>query len=86
MSGETPVIGTVQFSPDQALYYKVEISGGQFGGNWVTVGDTHSNSVVNGQLEYLAALPPENYQVRLVVVGHDGNFVQPPYTVAFTAQ
>ena len=86
VSGETPVIGTVQFSPDQALYYKVEISGGQFGGNWVTVGDTHSNSVVNGQLEYLAALPPENYQVRLVVVGHDGNFVQPPYTVAFTAQ
>ena len=86
VSGETPVIGTVQFSPDQALYYKVEISGGQFGGNWVTVGDTHTNSVVNGQLEYLAALPPDNYQVRLVVVGHDGNFVQPPYTVPFTAQ
>ena len=34
----------------------------------------------------LAALPPATYQVRLVVVGHDGNFVQPPYTVPFTVQ
>jgi hypothetical protein len=31
-------------------------------------------------------LQPGNYQLRLVVVGLDGNFVQTPYTVPFTVQ
>ncbi|MEO0563795.1 MAG: penicillin-binding transpeptidase domain-containing protein, partial [Chloroflexota bacterium] len=79
-----PVLGTVQFSPDQAEYYKLEIRGGQFGG-WTTIGSTHTNSVVNGQLEFLPGFPglqPGDYEVRLAVV-NNGNYVQDPYTVPF---
>jgi hypothetical protein len=85
ITDNTPVIGTAQFSPEQALYYKLELGGGQFGGNWVTMGDVHYDSVINGQLEVLPGpgLSSGNYVIRLVVVGHDGNFVQPPYEVPF---
>ena len=71
ISDTIPIIGTAQFTSDQALYYKVELSGGQFGGSWVTLGDTHYGSVVNGQLEMLQApgLQPGNYVLQLVVVG-----------------
>ena len=82
-----PILGTVQFSPDQADYYKLEIIGEQFPG-WTTIGTTHSDSVVNGQLEFLPGFPglrPGNYQLRLAVVGN-GNYVQEPYTVGFTVQ
>lgn len=83
LSGETPVIGTVQFSPDQADFYKVEIIGGQFA-DWTTIGSTHSESVVNGQLEnlYVPALQSGNYRIRLVLVKGAG-FVQTPYEVPF---
>lgn len=79
------ILGTVQFSPEQADYYKLEILGGQFGG-WTTIGSTHSESVVNGELEFLPGKPglqPGEYQLRLAVVGN-GNYVQEPYTVPFT--
>lgn len=81
-----PIMGTVQFSPDQATYYKLEILGGQFGG-WTTIGSTHNTSVINGQLEVLPGFPglqPGDYQLRLAVVGLDGNYVQEPYTIPFT--
>jgi hypothetical protein len=81
-----PILGTVQFSPDQAIYYKLEILGGQFGG-WTTIGTTHSDSVINGQLEFLPGYPGlefGDYQVRLAVVGLDGNYVQEPYSVQFS--
>ncbi len=80
-----PVVGTVQFGPGQADYYKLEIRGGQFNG-WTTIGATHSDSVVNGTLEFLPGYPglqPGSYEVRLAVVGN-GNYVQEPYTVPFT--
>jgi membrane peptidoglycan carboxypeptidase len=80
-----PVLGTVQFSPEQAEYFKLEIRGGQFP-DWTTIGSTHRNSVVNGQLEFLPGYPglqPGSYEVRLAVVGN-GNYVQEPYTVPFT--
>jgi hypothetical protein len=80
-----PIMGTVQFSPEQADYYKLEIIGGQFNG-WTTIGTTHSESVVNGQLEFLPGTPglqPGDYQLRLAVVGN-GNYVQEPYTVPFS--
>ncbi|MBK8023425.1 MAG: transglycosylase domain-containing protein [Chloroflexi bacterium] len=88
VGGNIPILGTAQFSPAQALYYKIEISGGQFGSSWFTLGDVHYNSVVNGQLEFLQAegLAPGTYQLQLVVVGNDGNFVQPPYQVGFVKQ
>jgi hypothetical protein len=81
-----PILGTAQFGPDQAVYYKVEVSGGQFGESWATIGETHPSSVVNGQLEFLPPVQPGNYVVQLIVVGLDGNYVQPPYSVSFTVQ
>lgn len=86
LSGAFPVLGTAQFSPEQAVYYKVEISGGQFGDGWYTIGETHSSAVVNGQLEFVGGVQPGNYELQLIVVGLDGNYVQPPYRVAFTVQ
>jgi len=82
LSGDIPIIGTVQFSPAQALFYKVEIIGGAWSG-WTTIGSTHSAPVINGVLEYLGTIPPGDYALQLVVVGHDGNYVQPPYQVSF---
>jgi penicillin-binding protein 1C len=83
LSGETPVLGTVQFSGDQADFYKIEIIGGQFP-DWTTIGSTHGESVVNGQLEslYVPALQPGSYRMRLVLVKGAG-FVQTPYEVPF---
>ncbi len=87
LSGETPIIGTVQFSPDQAQFYKIEIIGGQFGG-WTTIGSTHSENVVNGQLEslYVPGLEPGSYRIRLALVDWTGGFLQAPYEVPFTVQ
>ena len=44
------------------------------------------NSVVNGQLTNVPDLQPGNYDIQLVVVGNDGNYVQTPYKVSFTVQ
>ncbi len=81
-----PVVGTVQFAPQQAQYWKLEIHGGQFGDQWVTMNDVQYNSVVNGQLTSIPNLQPGNYDIQLVVVGNDGNYVQTPYKVSFTVQ
>jgi penicillin-binding protein 1C len=85
INGTVPIIGTAQFASNQASYYKLELSGGQFGDSWVTLGEIHPNPVVNGQLETLpaSALQPGTYRLNLVVVGLDGNYVQPPYQVTF---
>ncbi|MEQ8675834.1 MAG: transglycosylase domain-containing protein [Aggregatilineales bacterium] len=82
----TPIIGTVQFTPQQAQFYKLDIVGGQFA-NWTSIGEIHYNSVVNGQLEILPGPPglqPGNYRLRLVVVGLDSNHLQQPYEIPFT--
>jgi membrane peptidoglycan carboxypeptidase len=83
--GSFPVLGTAQFANNQASYFKLEISGGQFGESWVTMGEINPNSVVNGQLGTIPAeaLSPGTYRINLVVVGLDGNYVQPPYQVEF---
>lgn len=85
LTNETPIIGTVQFNSDQARFYKVEIKGPSFP-DWTTVGNTHSESVVNGPLEnlYVPALEPGNYVVRLVLVDNNAGFLQAPYEVPFT--
>lgn len=85
ISGQWPIIGTAQFSPAQALFYKIELRGGQWP-EWTTIGEIHSTPVVNGVLEYLAPLPPGDYALQLAVVGHDGNYVQPAYEVYFRVQ
>jgi penicillin-binding protein 1C len=85
LTGETPIMGTVQFTPDIAAYYKLEVRGGQFP-DWVTIGTTHTEPVINGQLEnlFVPGLGPGNYTLRLVLVTSGGTFVQPPYEVPFT--
>jgi hypothetical protein len=87
LSGETPILGTVQFTADQALFYKIEVIGGAFP-DWVTIGTTHTQSVINGQLEnlYVPGLAPGNYRMRLVLVDHGGGFLQTPYEVPFSVQ
>ena len=64
------------FAPQQATYYKIEIQGPQFP-NWTTVGNTHNNPVVNAELEHFGAtgLQPGTYQIRLTLVGVDGNYL-----------
>jgi LysM repeat protein len=68
-----PIMGTARFDSTQAMYYKVEISGGQFGANWVTIGDVHTGSASNTQLEFLNIVQPGSYSLRLVIVGNDSN-------------
>jgi hypothetical protein len=85
LTAETPIIGTVQFTADQALFYKVEVIGGPFA-DWVTIGSTHNNSVTNGQLEnlYVPGLGSGNFTMRLVLVDYGGGFLQAPYEVPFS--
>lgn len=85
LTDETPVMGTVQFSAEQALYYKVEVIGENIT-SWTTIGTTHHNSVVNGQLEnlYVPGLVPGNYRMRLVLIDHTGGPLQAPYEVPFS--
>ncbi len=85
LTGETPIFGTVQFTPDQGKFYKVEVIGGNLG-DWTTIGTTHTDSIVNGQLEnlYVPGLVNGSYRMRLVIVDNGGGFLQAPYEVPFT--
>ncbi len=84
VTGDIPILGTANFTQQQAVYYKLELRGGPFP-EWVTLGTTHNNAVINGQLETLGAsgLPAGTYSIRLVLVGLDGNYLQRPYEVSF---
>lgn len=77
-----PIIGTASFPTGQGQYYKFEITGGQFGGEWRTLSDVRYDNVVGGQLDYLPDLQPGAYSLRLIIVGNDGNFAS-TYDVAF---
>ena len=81
----TAILGTVDLSPEQAVYYRIDVIGGQFG-QWTPLGDVHYNSVINGELEtlYTPALDSGSYRLRVVVVGNNGNDLQAPYEVPFT--
>jgi membrane peptidoglycan carboxypeptidase len=83
VTGTVVVSGTIAFTQAQATYYKVEIQGPQFP-DWTTIGNTHQNSVINGQLETFGAggLVPGMYQLRIVVVGLDGNYLMTSAPVA----
>jgi membrane peptidoglycan carboxypeptidase len=85
VSGLVPILGTASFDPAEVQYYKLEIGSGASPTTWTTFGTTHTESVVNGQLESLQAnaLQPGDYVIRLVVVRNDGNFPQ-PYSVPIT--
>lgn len=79
------IIGTVQFTPGQAQFYRLMIRGGNFP-NWTTIGDIHTNSVTDGQLEFLPGPPglsPGDYELRLEVIANDSSLLQAPYVVPF---
>ncbi|VAW30070.1 Multimodular transpeptidase-transglycosylase [hydrothermal vent metagenome] len=88
VSGILPIMGTADFEPGVVQFYKIEL--GIPNGDavdWVTLGETRSEPVVNGQLEMLhaEALPPGNYLLRLIVV-KDSNYVGEPHTIEITIE
>ncbi len=88
VSGILPIVGTADFDPGVVQFYKMEL--GIPEGNemrWVTLGDTHSEPVVNGTLEMLhaEALPPGEYLLRLIVV-KDSNYVGEPHTIPIVVE
>lgn len=87
ISINVPVVGTANFSRDQVLFYKVEWGRGEEPGEWVTMGQTHEQPVIGGQLEvwHAEGLPPGKYSLRLVLVKKDGNEL-PPYKVTVTVE
>ncbi len=88
VSGVLPIVGTADFEPGSVEFYKIElgIPNGD-GVNWVTLGDTHNQPVVNGPLEMLHAdaLPPGEYFLRLIVV-KDSNYVGEPHTISIIVE
>ncbi len=88
VSGILPILGTADFEPGVVQFYKIELGIPQ-GDNvdWVTLGETHSQPVINGPLEMLHAegLPPGDYLLRLIVV-KDSNYVGEPHTIRFTVE
>jgi rubrerythrin len=78
------IVGTAQLLAGQD-FYKVEIRGGQFGSNWVTVDQTSSTSVSNGELAFLGPVSAGSYELRIVVVD-SGNFAAVSNTVPFTVR
>jgi penicillin-binding protein 1C len=86
LTARTVLSGTVRFDPNEAEYFKVELGRGRQPTEWMTLGDTHRDQVAGGPLEVLDApsLPPDEYIVRLVLVGKDGNFLGEPFVVPVT--
>jgi membrane peptidoglycan carboxypeptidase len=83
ISGPTAIMGTADFPSDQAQYYVFEIKGGPYG-EWTRIQESHSASVVGGQLETL--YPPAqsgNYLLRLLIIDWNHNIAQQPYIVPF---
>jgi hypothetical protein len=83
VSGVLPIVGTADFDPAEVEFYKIEL--GITDGpdtQWLTLGETHNDPVVNGVLEMLHAdaLAPGNYLLRLIVV-KDSNYVGEPHTI-----
>jgi penicillin-binding protein 1C len=84
VKGILPIVGVADFNPSEVQFYKLELGIGDFNDpQWVTLGNTHNNPVVNGTLEMLHAdgLPPGDYLLRLIIVLWDGNYVGEPHTI-----
>jgi penicillin-binding protein 1C len=83
-SEQIDIIGTAAFAPEQAWFYKIELQGGQWA-DFTPIQDVNYNGVTNGVLGTLQpwAVPPGDYVIQLVIIGHDGNWLQAPYQVPF---
>lgn len=82
ITDNVPIMGTALFSPNDISFYKVEFARAEVPLVWVTMGQTHTTPVQEGQLEvwYAGGLEPGLYTLRLVLVKPDGNWL-PPYEV-----
>ena len=87
ISTTVPVIGTANFSHDQVLFYKVDWGRGEEPTEWITMGQTHKEPVIDDQLEvwHAEGLPPGQYSLRVVLVKTDGNEL-PGYKVTVTVE
>ncbi len=86
VNGVIPIVGIADFDPAVVQFYKIELgipNGSDI--QWITLGETHSQPVINGTLEMLHAdaLAPGDYFLRLIVV-KDSNYVGEPHTIPFT--
>ena len=77
--GVVPIMGAAHFRNDEVQFYKIEIGQGTNPTAWVTLGETHSQPVVDGVLEYLHAdaLPAGDWVICLELVKWDGNYPTP---------
>ncbi|MFQ5854806.1 MAG: transglycosylase domain-containing protein [Anaerolineae bacterium] len=77
-----PIIGTALFNPAEVSFFKVEFASARAPMTWITMGQTHTTPVEDGQLEvwHAGGLDPSSYTLRLVLVKPDGNWL-PPYDV-----
>jgi len=82
LRGVIPIQGTAVFNPDEIAFYKLEWGAGDTPTQFITMGTTHSNPVVDGMLEtfHADAVPPGPVVLRLVLVKKDTNYL-PPYEV-----
>jgi len=80
VTGIVPVVGTADFVPEAAQFFKVEVGSGENPSEWLTLGETHPEPVVNGVLENFNAdaFPPGTYTLQLLLIGWDGNHVGEP--------
>jgi hypothetical protein len=88
VSGVLPIMGTADFDPTEVEFYKIEL--GIANGpdlQWLTLGETHREPVINGVLEMLHAdaLAPGEYLLRLIVV-KDSNYVGEPHMIPITVE
>ncbi|MFQ3536556.1 MAG: transglycosylase domain-containing protein [Aggregatilineales bacterium] len=87
VTGTVYVTGTAAWAPGQALYFKMELQGPQFP-EWTTFSEVSYMPVINGLLGNFGAagLIPGTYQLRIVIVGMDANYlhISPPTPVIVT--
>ena len=76
VKGAVPVSGVVEFNPAEIDFFKVEYR--PQNRDWITIGNVQ-RAARSGTLEtwHTEALAPGAYQVRLVLVKKDGNFIVP---------
>jgi hypothetical protein len=88
-SSGDPVRGRVSITGSATIanfqFYKIEVAAGDNPPDsaFRVIGNTHNNSVVNGQLEVwdTTSVPDGRYALKLTVVDIRGNFPCPPFVV-----
>jgi penicillin-binding protein 1C len=76
VTGTVYVKGIASWGAGQALYYKMELRGPQFP-EWTTFGEVGYTPVINSDLGNFGAagLQPGPYELRIIVVGMDANYL-----------